>query len=246
VSRSRPFRPRFPRGNGDAVPATYRSILGPLLIELWHSQLGIATVSGNADTWTGQVGGRVLQAPAAGQRPTYAADGTVFGGKPVVQCDHAAVKLMRSAVLSTVVASGTRPWWYSIARSRTLTGNVECLFGYGDTSVDNLCFQLNSAVFAALSGFSGVSTTLDTARHSLAIWLDGVNVNIALDNAAPTTVGGTGAITTNLTQVALGGNSVSAGQAGDWSIALHLVCSSKPSAAQIAAVEALALREFPP
>lgn len=52
--------------------------LSSCLVAHWVYGYGESLVSGNLDSWTDQVGGAVLTAPAAGQRPTDAGSGWEF------------------------------------------------------------------------------------------------------------------------------------------------------------------------
>lgn len=231
-------------------PATYQSILGALLVEMWHSQLGIATVSGNVDTWTGQIGGRVVQAPAAGQRPVYAADGGVFGGKSVVQCAIAGVLCLRGIGLTQIYATGTRPYTFTVGRFRGATpGAFATMADVGVNAVSseadlriNVTNQIEVFVSGVGQATGGAATT---PRHSYSQWLDGVNLNLSVDSGAPVTAATAGSIGHNVTAASFGSGAFAVTHPSDSSIALQICCAAKPSAAQIAALEALALVEFP-
>lgn len=241
------------RGAEDASgPVTYQSILGPLLVEMFDASLGIATVSGAVDTWTGQVGGRVVQAPGAGQRPVYAADGTRFSSKPVVQCAVTGSLCLRGVGLSQIFANTTRPWTYTVGRARNATpGAFSTLTDAGVNGVSDECtLRVNSSnqIEAFTSGIgSAVGPAADVARHSFQQYLDGTNLNLAIDNAVVGTFAAPGVNTFHaVTAIGVGCDASNPIHLCDATVALYLLCSAKPSAAQISAVEALSLAQYAP
>lgn len=244
---------------GGSGPATYQSTLGPLLVAMWTTKdnagvgLGSGTfASGTIDTWQDLVGGRVVQAPGAGNRPPYAPDGAVFGGRSVVQPTLAGLLNLRGTGLLQLFATGTRPWTFTVGRARIANpGTVSVLTDTGLTGVsDDASVRINAAnsFEANVSGHANcVGPVADAVRHSFQTWLSAAGLNLSIDNAAPTTVGPAANIGSNSSTVGIG---VAAGaanvQVSTSSIALYLCCSALPSAVQVAAVEALALADFPP
>jgi hypothetical protein len=229
--------------------ATYQSILGPLLAAMWHSQLGVALVGGEVDTWTDQIGGRVVQAPAGAQRPAYAADGTKFSGKNVVKTVRSSSKCLRSAAFASLYAPGSLPWQYIVGRYSAIAGGAaQSLAGAGVNATSNNQLQINAAgTFQVYCDGAAllVAGVADTLRHSFQWWPDVTNMNLSLDNAAPATTAILGPVAGAGTSYGVGTLASSPAQFADASVALILVCSSKPSTAQVAAIEALASSEFP-
>lgn len=226
---------------------TYQSILGSALIEMWHSQLGVATVSGAADTWTGQVRGVVLQAPGASQRPIYGADGSNFGGKSVVQCAKTGSKYMLATGFSGALLAGSRPWIFSVQRARSLGtgGSFPWCVTMGTATVEELAILLNSGGAGSSFGtnFMSVNATsagADTTVHGLQGWADGTNVNIAVDAGAPATAATALALSGNVTSFAVGTAITATTLLSDVSVALFIVCSAYPGAAAAAATLTLA------
>lgn len=242
---------RGQRGGDGAPIATYQSILGPLLVEMWHSQLGIATVSGNVDTWTGQIGGRVLQAPAAGQRPVYAADGSVFGGKSVVQCAVTGSLCLSTGTIAQLIASGTRPCVVSVHRYRATAGVNPVAFDFYKAGIADVftSYKTGGAAFGcSINAFGGSQVSgaaIDTARHCESLWPDGTNLVLDLAGSQATAAF-SGSLTNNITGVGVGCIGNASSNFSDTSHALLILLSAYPGAAALAAVQALAASEFPP
>jgi cysteine-rich repeat protein len=96
----------------DASPAT---IFGDLLVEDWDSRSG-ATITGGAVTgWTGKILSTTVT-PPRGLAPTLAADGTLFGGQPVVQCANG--QQLQVYLPAPIVEQGTRPYFAFVGRLR--------------------------------------------------------------------------------------------------------------------------------
>jgi hypothetical protein len=121
--------------DGGRGPATYQSILGPLLVEMWHSQLGIALAGGAfVDTWTGQIAGTVLQAPGASARPAYGTDGANFSGKNAVKFAGGddSLQIVNAA---TPLYNVARPSWMVVYRHTTAASVTECIVSVVDNPV---------------------------------------------------------------------------------------------------------------
>src|SRR5215471_20048665 len=103
-------------------------------IEYWHSELGVSLVSGDVDTWTGQLRGTVMT--QVNGRPKYLADGAFFNSRNVIQCSqysNGARGMISAAALGTpLFVTSSRPWFMSVYRVRqlpandTLVGGVVC------------------------------------------------------------------------------------------------------------------------
>lgn len=240
------------RGPNDANGASYQSLLGGSLVDYWDAAFGIATVSSNVDTWTGQSAGIVLQAPSGAQRPPYAADGAVFGAKSVVQCTTTGTLVLRCTTLNpALIPAGSRPWMGVCGRIRTsATAN---LFGIGRVAdgagaqqmdVYSLSGDLHMQVAAAdkvvLAG--GVATT----RIFFEIWADGVNAYIAKDGVNTSAVFA-GSTSGACDRIGVGDNAITAGGSpADMSFAQVFLCNAYPGAAAAAGVRALSLAAYPP
>lgn len=252
-----PGRSRILRRGGRAPAgfvSTYRSILGPLLVEMWDARRGVARTGANVTSWTGGVLGTVLSVPAA--NPQYAADGTHFLGKPVVQTAVSGSTGLRIANTgSTFLATGLRPWTFSVTRLRALgavdnTQYTMLDFGVNATSDRHLIQHFRNVgatvrnLRATLSGATATGPDpFDTSPHTVQAWLDGANANLTVDttNYQTASVQTLGA---NCTAIGVGCAASAAVQFSDFSHALHLVCSAKPSAGQIAAIKALSFRDW--
>lgn len=226
--------------------ATYQSILGALLVEMWHSQLGIAPVSGNVDTWTGQVGGRVLQAPSAGTRPTYVPDGAFASGKNMVVSDAAASRCVVNAALTALAANGTRPYVIAAARFVTYPAGTAWAMrpldtGGGAEGTSLLC--LSGTTLAALGGVVTRAFSDATQAHTFESGFTAAGANLIGVDASYTTAGSGVSVSGNTTRLGIGGAPAGTNCASV-AHALYLFCSAQPSVAQIAAVTALAKAEF--
>lgn len=242
-----------PSNNLSASSASYQSILGGLLVELWHSQLGIATVSGNVDTWTGQVRGIVLQAPGAAQRPVYAADGSNFQGKSVVQCALTGAKCLQqlAAQSPSIFLAGSRPWVGLLGRVRSYPGataGIEVVVL--DFPITQVIGDLQTAPTPVVSSvFAGSTASLSdnsTAVRLLGGGLSSSGVNTVSVNGVASNTSGSGlSIPADGKVVSLGANG--AGSLGiDLSAVLLFFCNAYPSAAQLFGIVALAQAEFGP
>jgi hypothetical protein len=130
------------------------SILGPLFIEWWDSELGIALAGGAVDTWTGQHRGIVLQAAAVNQRLAYTTVDAAFGHRPSLSGDGVLSRL-RALGLSgaDVPAAGTRPY-------------LACVIRYPVLIVDGLNHELVNLELA------GAADRLTLSSHGTAVTSD--------------------------------------------------------------------------
>jgi hypothetical protein len=252
---------RGQRGSGAPPVATYQSILGPLLVEMWHSYLNPVDVGGGVmvgsgialaggafvDTWTGQKLGYVLQAPAAGNRPVYAADGGAFTGRSVVQTASAGSLCLITANLSPpLFATGTRPWLWCVCRLRTISGGANNTYieivDNPVTRAQPVLFSLNGNVTAQDGATNATAASYaDTGVHAYVTGYSAAGAIQLISDTAVLATAGSGLSIQN----ASGGAKLSVGGAFNWtsasnlSIATVLALSAAPSAAQQAAMLAL-------
>lgn len=232
--------------------ATYQSVLGALLVEQWHSQLGIATVSGNVDTWTGQTRGIVLQAPAAAQRPVYAADGTNFKAKSVVQCAVTGNKclLQLTAISPQVFASGSRPWIGLFGRMRAYGASQSIMFAVLDNPITALLAGIESFPAPNITSVFGGSGALisdnSTAVRLVSGSLDAAGVNTASVNGVVIGTNGTGLTLSAAAKTLTLGANTAGNFPADLSACAVFLCSAQPSAAQLTSLMGLLQAEFGP
>lgn len=233
---------------GGMSSQSYGSVLGANMVAQWHHLAGIALASGDTQSWTDQVGGVTETAPAAGQRPTYAADGANFRGLPVVQSFLTGAKFLenQTTIPATLIPSGSRPWFLMVGRARDVgtSGNIidasDAGAGAQDVYFSNLATQ---RLFWAASGVI-VNIARDTNVHLTEWGADGVNATIAVDGV-DTNVASANAMSATITKLAFGGDARSlAGNESNHSFAMVIICRSKPSASERAAVLALARAEW--
>jgi len=239
---------RGQRGANDSnsAVATYQSILGSNLVAMWHSQLGIALVSGKVDTWTDQIGGIVLQALGAATRPLYQPDGTAFGGNNVVYGTTVdASCLVNTTIPAGLIPVGSTPWILDTMRVRAVSvANIVCA---QSAATFQSAGYINAANDMRLSVIGADRVTLspfNNAVRNYSFYIDGTNANIN-NNGVITSGVYAGTTTAVVAKFAVNANAAG-GAAGDLSHALVLVCRTPPTAGQEAAVRALATAEFPP
>lgn len=204
------------------------------VVAAWFSDLNCLPAS-----WTDYVGGRVLTGTGT---PVVAADGSLFNGRAVAQT-AAAGNFWRNAALATVLATGTRPWAYTIGRFRSVAATVT-LTSYGrPAGSHDLSIQNVAGAPTTYRGFflgtiaSSSPTPSDTSPHRFKGWLDGTNANLTVD-AANYTAASAASLAGNVTAVAVGANAADGTGPGDCSVAFHLLCSEKPTAAEEQALDA--------
>ena len=242
--------------DGDGGTATYQSILGSLLVALWTTKdnagvgLGSGTfASGTIDTWTDQVGGAVLPAPSASNRPNYTVDGTAFGGRSVVQTAVTGSKLLRATALTSIAPSGSRPWLFIRGRWRSDSGTTSLWAVHAGSAGSSLAVIRNSP-FTQFQG-TDVNTlnvndgSADFGVHSFSAWADGTNLNIDVDGSA-SSASFSGSLGAALTKIGVGVYAQD-GATGkcDFSVGLILICSSYPGLAISNTARALAAQDFP-
>lgn len=237
---------------GNATP-TYQSILGPNLNTLWHSQLGIAPLTGPVDTWTDQIGNRVAQAPAAANRPVYAADGSLFRGKRVVQClqDPGTGPLwMQTAQLAGAFPlTGQRPWIFACLHWRDLTAATHSAFSLADLAdTSPVWFNGTATQTSWRNPTSGTTVTTGatpgtTLQYTMNGWCDGTNSSLVLNGGAATTAATANALAGDIVRVRFAATG-SGANSGSVSIAVFGICFAQPPATQVTALNALIASEF--
>lgn len=235
--------------------AAYQTLLGATLVEGWDVRAGV-TVNSGMQAWAGQQRGIVLV--ESGARPVFAADGSTFGGVPVLQArkdsPDMAMKIdsIGGAPLS---ASGSRPWVLARYRYRTVPGGGQdtAIVSGGVSGVSNnmnltargAASQLRGSINDAVSGAHALEASItDTAVHTLDLWADGTNLNMMRD-ATLTSVANTAAIAADVTALSIGKLASGGFWYGDVSVALVLWCSAYPGATVAAAVRARVALDFP-
>src|SRR4249919_976235 len=201
-------------------------------IEYWHSEKQCAPAA-----WIGQLAATSL--PGIGG-PSVAADPGFFKGRVVAQASIG--KNWANRTLSTpLVAAGTTPWTYFIGRYRGV-GAFQIIYGMGNPSDSHSAYISPgdwTAYFNNSFGLGGPPS--DTNAHAVKQWLDGTNANLTIDRAAFTAAYGI-PLGVPVTSVALGAGSNSGSNSSAASIAFFLVCASKPTDAEVAALDAWAAR----
>jgi hypothetical protein len=198
---------------------------------------GIALSSGNVQSWTDQIGGYVISAPAAGQRPAYATDGSNFGGRSVVQTNQTGTKYLTGAV-SGLLTAGQRAYVLMVGRYRGATGVPVALQLDVVSAGDGLYHYLTGGQFRAFheSTFAGMSA--DTAQHVWEWWLDGTSLNHKKESTLVQTAT-SASLAANIGTVTVG-NVGAGGGISSFSCAEIIVLASYPGAtieAQLMAAE---------
>lgn len=231
------------------VPIQQTPPLPASVIEYWHSELGV-TLSAGVDSWAGQVGGRTLA--FSGARPAYGADGANFRGRSVVQTSDLAS--LRVTGLPVYSPSGSRPWVFSLIRAPSapaVDGSYPVLtFGIAgvadfwavtwNRSGGGVTNRWNLIVPGAANMTANVA---DTTPHRMEQWLDGAALNMLVDSTL-TQQATAGTTTGGVTAIGFGCSSNNAGNKWHWAHAFHMICASKPSVAEIAAMRSWSLGYF--
>lgn len=230
------------------VCSTPWQLLGAYLREYWVSDAGISLVSGNVDTWTGQILGIVLSAAGASNRPTYGADSTYFNGASVVQCSETGPKYLACGDYGAdLLTAGTYPWGFAVTRCRTApaaNGYIwavnaaahQVLFGGMHTTAgaDRSWFRTGTGSNHSVDG-----DTVSPAPSMIESWgTDSVAVKVRSNyGSASSTVGTAFGLTNDLAarRVAVGAHGLG-GEPSNSSIRCVAFCTSKPPEAMIASV----------
>lgn len=231
------FRRKVGTVQGRGIPS-YEVILGSNLRALWHRDNGVL-VGGSFTSWTDRVGGRVITPNTTGI--TFAADGSRFQGKPVVQMP--AGKGLRNTVGfgTPLVAAASYPYiFFAFRWQATSTGasypyafiidtaDAQHIVGFtGDVGSGLLNIQYKQpGIVYALS-----TQTTDTNVHTVETYLNGTNAVMNYDGVVRN-VAATGQIAVNLDTITLAQSTLAL------SFFLIGVCSAPPTAAEMALVRA--------
>jgi hypothetical protein len=215
--------------------------IDPATREYWDSGANenITLISGVVDVWKGAMTGLYnVPAPSSGQRPNYLTDPSLRG--TVVQTSSTGSKSLANTALSTVIASGTRPYTISAFRLHTaLPGSsLYGLLGFGILATSDplyLDYQSfgGSELRPQLAGVNVQATaTHDLLVHVVECWLDGVNANVR-DNGTLFQAANAAGISGTLTAIGIGRAASTNTHFANCNHAFHMICVSKPSDAYI-------------
>ena len=200
-------------------------------IEYWHSELGVTpgtNIRGQLQGW------QVFYQNA----PTIAPDPGFFNGRQVMQSTAAGTKRFSNGSAFTVYPDATRPYLYCIGRFRTVPAADQIMVGAGvHFAADRFLIGANAAgqVRGGFNAAFTVDGAASTAVHRFDAWMDGTNRVVRVDGQQSVTAD-TGTLGTS--------NAIGFGCGGglgtgvpDASIAFVLICASKPSDQEIAALD---------
>ncbi len=199
-------------------------------LEWWHAEKALTPAA-----WVGQLRGLTLLGVGT---PTVAADGAFFRGRPAAQTF--ATGKYWSGTFSAVALTGTRPWIYVVARSRTIDAtsrNIVVISG-GGIELGIIRNRTSSAtgVWNAAASVTSAGAG-DTSVHKYSTWLDGTNLNLKLDTSTTQAVYAP-ALLADLTTVTIGTSPLAGGREHDASIVLLVIAAGKPPTAEEAALDA--------
>lgn len=208
---------------------------------LWefHSESQLTPTS-----WTdSRVSGRVLANTGA---PTVGVDGAFFNGRPVAQANSTGYWANRA--LPTIAAAGVQLWWYAVARFQS-TSAASIGLGAGRSGNDALTLRTQAGSPVTRDVLANQTVTIAngfgelTPRKYIA-WLDGTNGHFMVDGV-DATAAVAGGINQAVQALAVGTAAQGDfGTAGKVSLAYWLACNGKPSAAEIAALDAWSLAQW--
>lgn len=213
--------------------ASQRPPLPASAVEYWHSELQCTP-----SAWVGQLRGSSL--PGNGT-PIVAVDPGFFGGRVAAQAALSG-KFWASATLPALATTGTRPWLYAVGRLRTTAEATAVVVGAGGTTA-LASLVLTSPVLVV--GFNNGTTQVgsppaDTNVHRWKFGADGVNANLIQDDTAYTTPYA-GSLPENCVAFAVGANPAGFNFPCNCSLVFALICSSQPTPAEFAALDAWAM-----
>ena len=210
------------------------------------SDPGITLSSGAVQSWQDQLNGFVLSALGASQRPSYAADGSNFGGRPVVQTAASSTRILQGTFGSAWLAGGERLAMFTAMRLRT-SAHFVFLYEVSDGTTDRgIWFYTDTSNSSFNAGPNGGVLTLagelDVTPHVTLVHMRATaNKRLELQpEGVSTTYASTAALAGQLTQVTLGARRTPSGP-GDWSIAEVIGCrdlSDAQAASVVAAMRA--------
>jgi len=148
----------------------------------------------------------------------------------------------RGVDLSTGILAGTRPWLYLVGRLRD-SGGFTTLVGIGkNTTTTSRAAEFRSATnawqvnSATPTNWYVQDGTADTAVHAFKSWTASTTANLTIDGVN-TTSGGASALANDIIAVSFGCVVENGGGSSNASIALFLICSSKPTTQEEAALD---------
>lgn len=197
-----------------------QELFGSLFVDSWIRESGASSLS-----WR-SVNGRSL---AKSGSPAFAQDSTFFNADSVVKCDDATSSYYSATGLASLAANGTRPYIAVVGRARAL--GVTTFLDISDGTTSQFWFLTLGGNFV-VQYKTGVSQLFplaaDTNVHLFEFWLDGVNLNFAIDGAVASTAQA-GTIGVALTGVCVGMDFALASAGGvAATISRVIVCSSVP------------------
>lgn len=224
----------------------YEEVLGAdAILGGWHcADAPAGLVAGDVAAWTDRYRGLALVQATAGKRPTYSADGADFHGRAVVKTAATGAKCLHSGVLGANFLTA-RPWiiWRGRFSALDITNTVQrTLFGFGvaATSDTHYVQTIGTGAQANLRvGSPAVTGTspMNTAVHTIQLWLDGTNISLVVDGTLFTaaSAGNAG----NSTGVGIGRSGSTDNQHPDASHAALIVTRIYPGATKAAAIQTL-------
>ena len=203
-------------------------------VEYWHAGLGCTP-----SAWVGQMTG--LSIPGVGS-PVVAVDPGFFNGRPVAQTRRVPKQNYYLNPGANFAMTGARPYLFSVFRLPTaLSATAQNIFSYSSGGTERFGYYVTTMLRTrqSVSGGNTLSTWAPNANvHTFEEWSDAdfgyVRVDGLQDSVAWTNSG-------NVAWVGLGiGSTGSNAMEADANHAFHLLCSSKPTDPEIAALKAWA------
>lgn len=199
-------------------------------IEYWHSEIECTP-----SAWVGQL--RRVSLAGVGT-PTVAPDTGYFGGRSVAQTFQTGKLFYNRAISPALISAGTRPWMFIINRLRADGGGTYSEAGFGAAAMGTTGLQVQTGTLRAVFNNGAVivpTIPADLNAHQSEMWFDGANANAIVDGTA-FTVASAAQNPADVSQVALGSLATTDAQFCDTSTAFILLCSTKPSDPEIAAL----------
>lgn len=198
-------------------------------VEWWLSELQLVHMVG----WIGQKRASNL---AFQSYPAYqgqvAPDPPHFRNKPVAWSTQtgSAGAYWRGTGLSTLLAAGSHPWTFAVARvNRTAAGQsagIIASFGAGTSFQQRIGALTNATPYALFGGNQVHGLPADLLPHRYKWWSDGTLVHFRVDENE-STLASAYSLASNVTAVSLGGSL--AGACMECRIPLMVMCASKPT-----------------
>lgn len=202
-------------------------------IAAWHSELSCTPAA-----WVDYIGARSMVGTGT---PVVAADPGFFNGRQVAQAAQSGKSW--SGTFAALALTGTRPWVYCVARSRTLDATSRNLIVVSGGGIElGLLRNRNTNASATWNAAASVVAAAagDTNAHKFSTWLDGVNISFKLDAPIATNIYAP-ALSADITTVTVGTSPLAGGREHDVSVAYLLIAAAKPAAAAESALDAWSL-----